>query len=425
MTSLTESTEAISSIINRDPNEPRPRDPDDVAGAIQDLPEAVGESVSAAVTKEQNKPISVKYDKDGRIVSMGRVASENLEDSSTDLNAEEVEERDEDITSYSEEPKKDAQTEKAEQTEQTEYPDQIEIEPSMLAEVLGLGEKDLVVGEEGIAIRAKVDGKVEEVPLSTLKDSYQLISTGRQRLAAFSEEKKSFEEKKKKEIDGIELQKNFFAQAIADLEQQYANEFKQINWQQLREEDRDQYSLLKQDHEERFKEIEKYKTNLIKAHHSLEQQKLESRKEILEEGSRRLQNIFSGSDYARAPKWDDSEQSALSNWMVEAGFTNEQIKNADSHLIFKWARDSMLREKERDLGQKAVKKVSNLPKLKLSKSGSRASGKISTAAIESGVEIAKKNQRKAARIHRGSLGGRSNMNETVALIEQLLKPVKK
>lgn len=292
-------------------------------------------------------------------------------------------------------------------------PDNIEIDSAVLAEFLGVKDQDLSIGDKGVTIKTKVDGKVSDVPIKDLQASYQKSAAAQTRFESLANDKKTFEIEKKQATESIQQQQMFMAQAIQVMEDQYANEWRQTNWQQLRDDDPESYTLKRGDFDDRKKQVADFKNSLFQAYKQQEDQRQQDKQARWSEGYKYLEEEFSGESYKAAAKWDDSERNRLASWMSNAGFDNDEMVKVTSPLVFKWARDSMLRDSERKSAKEVAKKVAKLPKLKVTRPGSK---KAKEQPRRTKIEELKSKQVKAAK-----LGGRSNLNETVKLIEGMFK----
>ncbi len=80
-------------------------------------------------------------------------------------------------------------------------------------------------------------------------------------------------------------------------------------------------------------------------------------------GAQALVEVFSGEAYRNAPKWDEEAQQDLAKWIMDQGFTTQEISQVAEPRVFKWARDSYLREKELKAAKETVKKVTKITKV--------------------------------------------------------------
>ena len=241
---------------------------------------------------------------------------------------------------------------------------ELELEPAQLAALLGLQEQDLVLTEDGsLAFQAKVDGAAMPVALSELRDSYQLTKTAQQRLSKLGEERKAFNDERKRVLEELGKQTDMMAQAIGQMEAEYAADFQGIDWNRLREEDATEYSLKRADFADREKRLQAYRQQFDQQRTEAIQQYQAHQMHLVEEGRQRLNEAMTGPDYADAPAWDENARKELVEFMVNEGVPIELIQSSPVWQAFNWARKAMLYDKIRETATKTAKRVVKLPKV--------------------------------------------------------------
>jgi len=284
---------------------------------------------------------------------------------------------------------------------------EIELEPFQLAKILGVKEDDIVVTNNGeLYFRTKIDGKEREASFEELRDSHQLSRTHYERLHKLSEERKAFENERKSALETMANQAQQMQSAITQLEQDYAGDFNQVDWNRLREEDPTEYNLKRNDYEDRRRKLNEYKQLLQQQQHQVYEQAERHRQTLQMEGSRQLEDVFKGEAYKLAPAWNEEEKLRLSHWIESQGFTQDDINSVTVWQIMKWARDSMLRENELKQARQTMKRVVRLPKV--TKPGTQ---KTKRDIVKSEVEKYKVMQRK----------NRGNLQSTTDLISKILR----
>lgn len=281
---------------------------------------------------------------------------EEVSEASEEAEAEDVE------VEAEEKPRKDAEDEDVDLEEDVT---EIELEPFQLAKILGLkSEDDITVTNNGeLYFKAKIDGKEREVSFDDLRDSYQLSRTHYERLHKLSDERKQFEESRQRTLQELQVQQQQMQAAIAQLEQDWSEDFKRVDWNRLREEDPTEYALKRSDYEDRKRKAGEYR-QLLEGHQRQMMQEFAQHKQALQvEGAKRLKEVFDAPEYKHSPKWDDAEKQKLTLWLEKQGYTADQISNETNWQIIKWARDSMLREDELKTAKKQLKRVVRVPKI--------------------------------------------------------------
>lgn len=316
-------------------------------------------------------------------------------------------------------PREGESPEAVSETQLEDVVEEIELDPQQLASFFGVDEDDFHLTEEGqIAVRAKVDGQTNEVSLKDLKDSYQLTKTSQQRLQKLSEDRKTFETERTTSLESLGQQQQFMGQALQAIEQQYAQDWQNVDWQRLRADDPETYATRRQDYDDRARKVAQFKQLFVEASSQVAAENQKSRETSFQEGFQRLNETFSSTPYKTSPKWDEGERGRLANWMVEQGFDQKEMGNVSSWLVFKWARDSMLRADEGTAAKQAVKRVLKLPKVKSAKPGTSS---VKGSSKQNDIDAAKARQRRAAKPGNNPYTRKSNLRETTDLIAKLLR----
>lgn len=289
---------------------------------------------------------------------------------------------------------------------------EVEYDHAALAQALGISEDDLIIEESGISVRTKINGEESATTLEDLRNSYQMTSAAQKSMQEVAQEKKQFQETKKAQLEDLNNQAQFMRQAIYSMEQMYLNDHRNVNWEQLRESDPDEYNVRRLDFQEREKHLKQWKEQYTQAQQQIQQEWYSEMQEVWNEGAKMLNNTFMAPEYKTSPKWGQEEQDRLIKWMVNEGIPNEVVNTIGAWQVFKWARDSMLRKEEQAAAKKTMKKVVKLPKVKTAKPGTP---KTESTKRRSKVEEAKRRQVTASR------KGQKNFNQTVDLISEMMK----
>jgi hypothetical protein len=275
-----------------------------------------------------------------------------------------------DIQAEVSEPETDEPTQEVEATDEPakEEPEvtseEIELEPAQVAQMLGLEEGDISVDEAGaISLHAKVDGKPATVSLKDLRQSYQLAQTHEERLRDLGRERKAFQEESQAHLQRLAEHQGQMDQMVQALEAEYAADFQNVDWNTLRLEDPTEYNAKRMDYEDRRKRLEEYRARSHQQAQQLQGEFQQKLQETQAEGSRMLAETFQGSSYRNVPKWGQEESEKLAKWIMDQGFSAQDVSSVGVWQVFKWARDSMLREQELKAVKETVKKVAKLPKV--------------------------------------------------------------
>ena len=323
------------------------------------------------------------------------------EDTSVEEEAAPIEAAPEEV----EEPAKDEPVVEA-KDESEDVTSEVELEPSQVAEMLGLDGDALEVDDDGsIQIHTKIDGKPAKASLKDLTRSYELAETHEERLRQLGRERKAFQDESKAALEQMATQHQNFNQAVEAIEAEYASDFQSVEWNRLREEDPTEYNAKRLDYEDRKQRINQYKAHSYQQHQTLQAEHQKKFAEMQMEGARTLEEVFQGEAYRNAPKWDETESQRLAKWVIDQGFKAEEISQVGVWQVFKWARDSMLREGELKAAKDSVKKVTKITKV-VKPGKSKSPSEVS----QTKTKELKSRQRKS--------GG--NLKETTDLIAGLL-----
>lgn len=215
-----------------------------------------------------------------------------------------------------------------------------------------------------LEVPVKVDGEPAKAKLSDLVANYQINRAADKRL----EEAKAKREAHTKEIAEKEKQlEGQFATAaklIEGAEKLLDADSSSIDWNALKADDPAEYSAKKIEFQERRDAIEKAKSEAVESYQKMVQEgqkkaQEEFQEQLLKEQEKLLEKL---------PEWNDpvkakEEQSQLRNYLIEQGFTEQDVMGASDHRLILLARKAMLF----DTGQKKVnaakKKVRKVPKV--------------------------------------------------------------
>ena len=357
---LREGTDAISGILSREPEAPEEA-PVETEAAAEEAP---AEEAAPAETAESAPETT------------------EVEEPATDEPAVEAKDESEDVTS------------------------EVELEPAQVAQILGLKDDALSVEEDGsVNLHVKIDGKPATASLQDLRHSYELAETHEERLRQLGRDKKAFQDESQASLERMAASAQQFSQSVEAIEAEYASDTQSVDWNRLREEDPTEYNAKRMDYEDRKQRINQYKAHSQQQFQALQAEHQQKVAESQAEGAKSLVEAFSGEAYQNAPKWDENESQALAKWIMDQGFNAQDIGQVGVWQLFKWARDSMLREKELKAAKETVRKVTKTTKVtKPGKSKSpREVNKVQTKEL-------KARQRKA--------GG--SMTDTTNLIKNIL-----
>ena len=243
--------------------------------------------------------------------------------------------------------------------------EEVELDPSQLAALLGLEESDLVLSDEGaLSFRTKIDGESAAVALKDLRDSYQIQKTAQQRLSKLGEERKAFEAERTNALQYLAQQAETMVQTVNLLEKEYSADWDSVDWNKLRDEDPTQFSLKRADFDDRKQRLEGYKKQVGEEITKAQMAQAEREHAMRITGDQQLAEVFSGPKWASAPKWDKAAMKELEDFILQTEGFPEQVYRSNVYwqpLV--WAREAMMYRKLMADSEKAVKRVVRLPKV--------------------------------------------------------------
>ena len=245
---------------------------------------------------------------------------------------------------------------------------------SQIAEILGVEENDLDVDENGkVVLNTKIDGVEGKVSLAEARKSYQLEGhLNKQNMEvvetrkALEAEREAFRQEQQSKAQQLEDTLNL---AYDDLNSEFAN----VNWEYLRQNEPQEYLLLKNDYAEKQKKLEtRYET--------LQQTRQEQAEQYAkEQESVRVEKVAAETERLRQliPGWDNDETyqtgaKELQQSCLEHGWSNEEIqaiatgKAVDPEVatrFFIQAHKAAQFDKLQKSQEQVVKKIRSAPKV--------------------------------------------------------------
>ena len=228
--------------------------------------------------------------------------------------------------------------EDAEEEQQAEAStdDQEAEEQATLAAHLGLEDDQLIEGEDGIYVNAKINGQVEKVKFNDLIKGYQTDKAVTQKSQALAEQRRAFEEQAQAyqaEYTG-KLQRA--DEALQVIEENLAGEFNGIDWETLRREDPAEWAAKRQEMAQKYRQTkntrEKFKQEQQKVFQQQQAQQAQQTQLVMQQEAEKL--------LAKNPTWQDpevraQELSEIRGFLTESyGFADDDLQNvSDSRLV--------------------------------------------------------------------------------------------
>jgi len=268
------------------------------------------------------------------------------ETDTTESEEEVVEETESDEVENEEVSEEEAESE-VEEDEESEEPEEEEVEETET---------------EDTSYLIKVDGEEYEVNLEELKAGYQRQSDYTRKSQALAEGRKENEAIQTERIK-LEQERQMYAnglQMLKDQQQDKLNEFSNVDWENLKEEDPYAYMLKK----------DEYRDAQDKVQNAAQQQQIVQQQQQQHAASSRadfVQNQFSALVEA-LPEWNDDSSTIKADvrkFAISAGYAPEEVDQLADHrsvLILKKAMEFDKLTSKVATKKKAVKKVPKVQK---------------------------------------------------------------
>lgn len=235
------------------------------------------------------------------------------------------------------------------------------------------------------------DGQQVEVTLSELKDRYQDNSKAAKLQKQAQEEYEALNQQRvalEQQIESQAVQtKTYLDAAHAELTQ----EFNSINWDQLRQADPGQYAVKRQDFIERQGRLQNIAQKAAQERDNQQQQlKAQRDEQFGQYALREQQALFDAIPEWRNQEAAQAEQVRVSEYLLNTGFSQDEIQNAYDHRAIVLARKAMLWDEQQKKASVAKKKVLKIGKTVL-KPGARQSKADQTAEREKALRAQMRN----------------------------------
>lgn len=193
----------------------------------------------------------------------------------------------------------------------------------------------------------KVDGKEVDVTLDELQSGYLKDSDYRKKTGEIAEQRRAIEE----QAQAIQYERNQYAQALGQMQteaEQQLDQYKQIDWNRLREDD----PMLFMQRRDEQRELEKGIEDGHKQQQHLAQQaqtyRVQRFNHNMETGKEKLLSVM--------PDWDDATSKSVREYGLGEGFTSEELSTLTDHRSMIMLRKAMMYDKIQR-SQPAKKKV--------------------------------------------------------------------
>lgn len=207
------------------------------------------------------------------------------------------------------------------------------------------------------------DGERTEVSLSEWKDSYQHSQRAERASREAQELRETLEAEKQRLTDEFERQQHEAASYLNAAERQLMADFERVNWDELQANDPARWAAQRQAFAERKQELAGIRQNAAQGYDQRKAQMAEVYQQELSQLVEREQNAM----LAAIPEWGSeekrgAEQAKLREYLLDAGYSGEEIDQAYDHRAVVMARKAMLFDESQKQASAATKKVVKIGK---------------------------------------------------------------
>lgn len=215
-----------------------------------------------------------------------------------------------------------------------------------------------------LAVPVKINGVESKATLSDLTKSYQIQQAAEQRLEEAKAKAKAETQKIAEKHEQLKTHFTVVAGLVEQGEKLITRDFAGVNWEQLRQQDPAEFAAKKAEYNERLNDLARLKQGAIHSYQStqaqLEQETAAQRAEYLQqEQELLLKNL---------PEWKEpekaaAEKTAIAGYLVNAGFSKEDVAAAYDHRMILLARKAMLYDQGQNKAEVVKKKITTIPKV--------------------------------------------------------------
>lgn len=229
------------------------------------------------------------------------------------------------------------ETEDAEEQQSDDSTDDQEAEEqATLAAHLGLEDDQLIEGEDGIYVNAKINGQIEKVKFNDLIKGYQTDKAVTQKSQALAEQRRAFEEQAQAyqaEYTG-KLQRA--DEALQMIENNLAGEFNGIDWDTLRREDPAEWAAKRQEMAQKYRQTKNAREkNQHEQQQQFQQQQAQQAQQTQLVMQKEAEKLLEKNPTWQDPEVRTKELSEIRGFLTESyGFADDDLQNvSDSRLV--------------------------------------------------------------------------------------------
>lgn len=215
-----------------------------------------------------------------------------------------------------------------------------------------------------LAVPVKINGVESKATLADLTKSYQITQAAEQRLEEAKAKAKAETQKIAEKHEQLKTHFTIVAGLVEQGEKLITRDFAGVNWEQLRQQDPAEFAAKKAEYNERLNDLARLKQGAINSYQSsqaqIQQESEERRQEYLQQEQELLMQ--------KLPEWKEpekasTEKSAIAKYLVDSGFSKEDVAAAYDHRMILLARKAMLYDQGQNKAEVVKKKITTIPKV--------------------------------------------------------------
>ena len=205
-----------------------------------------------------------------------------------------------------------------------------DIDLAPFARHLGVSEDELSFRDGEIQVRTKVDGETATVPLSKLREGYQLRQHFTRQQEQFLEERRQWEAAREQQAGEFQQRAQMADQVLNQQEQELKQAYTR-DWNALRQEDPAEYAAQVAEYNQKLGEIRQRREGLMQTMQQRQQEMVQQYQQHKWQEAQRL---------AEATGWTDPEKfqqngQRLRNYLKQkVGFDDGQVDAISDHRAF-------------------------------------------------------------------------------------------
>lgn len=229
-------------------------------------------------------------------------------------------------------------------------------------------EHGLELSIDDLMIDLKVNGKSTQKSLAELRAVAQKIDAADDILESAKTKAKQERESFNSEIEHrnreVSEKLSTAAMIVQHAEKILSNDRQKVDWETLRTENPSEYSALREDFKDREQEIYNLKSNASGAYQQWQAQSAQESEQAQRNHMARESELL----MSAIPEWADetraaAEKTKTAEFLMDFGFTSEEISQAADHRLILLARNAMLYHSQSNTVETVKKKISKIPKV--------------------------------------------------------------